>query len=267
MQFVHPQQLLAQADIAVHGGHFFMDGFDQIFIDGNRNIAAVQRCFQSGSVLSGIGEEFQLLILGVQGRRGGVAEIAEAVVEVFVGALAQDPVLAFLHHHKGTLGQRVGLTLGVHRVLEFQVGIRQGTVNGVRGLGHFSGGCQQFFFRCRQCVGLSAAQVRQITAVALQLGALGIKAFQRLIGNRHDLRSVKAARGAQFHHGAHEFTLHGLAVGVPGVLVGAAHAVIAQPVRLHVHFFRLFQIPAEGFPVLAQFPHKAFQLLTVLSQG
>ena len=207
MELVHPQQLLAQPDIAVHGGQLLVNGFNEIFVHGHRHIASVQGSFQGRAIVSGLAEEFQLLVLAVQHRGGGVAHARKSVVEIFVGTFPQDPVGAFFQQHKGTLAQGVLVPLAVCRVRKFQVGIRQSAVGRVRQLCHFPGGSQQLFLLGRQGVGLSPAQIGQIPAITFQLGNVPVEAFQRLIGNGHDLRGVKAARGVQSHHRAHEFSL------------------------------------------------------------
>ena len=72
MQFIHTQQLLAQAHIAMHLIHVIVNSFDQIQIDRSRHIGAIQRSIQCGRILSGISKELQLLALCVQQRCGGV---------------------------------------------------------------------------------------------------------------------------------------------------------------------------------------------------
>ena len=207
MELVHPQQLLAQPDIAVHGGQLLVNGFNEIFVDGHRHIASVQGSFQGRAIVSGLAEEFQLLVLTVQHGGGGVAHARKSIVEIFVGTFPQYPVGAFFQQHEGTLGQGMTVSLAVYRIRKFQVGIRQSAVGSIRQLGHFLGGSQQLFLLGRQGVGLSPAQIGQIPAIPLQLGNVPVEAFQRLIGNGHDLRGVKAARGVQRHHRAHEFSL------------------------------------------------------------
>ena len=96
MQFFNAQQLLAQADIAVHTGKLLVNRFDQVVVNRHRHIGAVQRGFQRGAVFSGIGEEFQLLILAVQNGRRRIFEGSKAVIEVIVGAFPQGAVRAFL---------------------------------------------------------------------------------------------------------------------------------------------------------------------------
>ena len=207
VELVHPQQLLAQPDIAVHGGKLLVNGFNEIFVHGHRHIASVQGSFQGRAIVSGLAEEFQLLVLAVQHSGGGVAHARKAIVENFVGTFPQYPVGAFFQQHEGALGQGMTVSLAVYRIRKFQVSIRQSAVGSIRQLGHFPGSSQQLFLLGRQSVGLSPAQIGQIPAITFQLGNVPVEVFQRLIGNGHDLRGIKAARSVQSHYRAHEFSL------------------------------------------------------------
>ena len=244
-----------------------MNGFNEVFVDGHRHIASVQGSFQGRAIVSGLAEEFQLLVLTVQHGGGGVAHARKSIVEIFVGTFPQGPVGAFFQKHKCALAQGMLVPLAVYRIRKFQVGIRQSAVGSIRQLGHFPGGSQQLFLLGRQSVGLSPAQIGQIPAIPLQLRKIPIEAFQRLIGNGHDLRGVKAARGVQRHHRAHEFTLQGKALGISGILIQPAHTVVTQPIGLHVHLFHGMKITIQIFSALAQPSGKGGQNLLVLLQS
>ena len=242
VQLLHTQQLFAKPDIAVHTGKLFMNRFNEVIIDGHRHIGAVQRRFQRGIVFSGIGVEFQLLILPIQNGSRRVLKCGKAIVKIFIGAFPQRPVRAFFQLNEGTLGQWMGIAFGIHRVPEGQVRVRQSGVHRVRGLRHFPRGCQQLFLGGRQSMGLSPAQIGQIAAVTLQLRALGVELVQGFLGKRHDFRRVKAAGGAQLHHGAHKPALHSLGSGISGVLIRLAHTVVSQALCLNAEFLRRVQI-------------------------
>ena len=161
----------------------------------------------------------------------------------------------------------MGFPLGIHRIGEGHIRIGKGTENRIRGLGHLSGSSQQLFLGGRQGMGLPAAQVSQVPAVALQLRAIPVKALQRFIGNRHNLRRVEAARSAQGHGGADELTGHGLVHRIAGVLVPPAHTVIAQPVGPDVGHLRLIQIVIQTFPAFPQPSGKGAEFFPLPFQG
>ena len=267
MQLLHAQQLLAQTDIAVHFVHVLVNRLNEILVDGGGDVGGVQRRFKGRVVLPRLGEEFQLLVLGVENGGGGGLEVAKNAVEILVGAPAQYPVAAFLQADEGSLGQGMLVPVGVHGVGELHVRVGEGAVNGVGRLGHFSRRRQKLFLRGGEGMRLAAAQVCQEAAVALQFGAIRVKLRQLFVGNCHDLRSIKAARRPQRHHGAHKFTGHPLVGGVPGVLIRPAHTVIAQQLRLGVDPLHVFQVGIQRFAALTQASGKGCQSLPAFLQG
>ena len=260
MQLVHAQQLFAQAHIAVHFVHILVNRLDQIVINGFRNVGAVHGRFPGGSVLPGIGKELLLLVLGIQQAGGRIAHTAQGVIHVFIGALAQHPVAAFFQRHEGALAQGVGLVLGLQGVGELQIRIGQGTVNAVRGVGHFPGGGQQPLLSGRKGMGLSAAQVRQVSAVALQLGASGVEAFQNLLGDVHDLRSRKTEGRTDVGGRADELAAHGLIGGVAGIFIGLAHGVVPQQLQLAVQLLQKGEELKQGLSAFGKGSRKGGDL-------
>ena len=196
MQLVYPQQFLAQADVPVHFVQILVDGLNEVQVHGGRHIGIVQGTFKGSVIAPGFGKKFQLLVLGVQDGGGSISESRKAVVEVFISAPAQAAVRTFFQADKGALAQRVLVPVGIHRVGEFHVRVGKGTVDGVRGLGHLPCRGQQFFLSGGKGMGLAAAEVGQVPAVAFQFGAGPVEAVHGLIGNRHDLRGIEAGGGA-----------------------------------------------------------------------
>ena len=256
VQLLHAQQLLAQADIAVHLVHVPVDRLDQIVVDGYGHIGPVHGRLPGRAVLPGGCEELLLLVLGIQQAGGGVAHAAQGVIEVFVGALAQRPVAALLQGHKGALAQGMGLSLAVYGVGIAHIGIEKGAENGFRSVGHLPGGGQQPLFGGGEGVCLSAALVVQIAAVPLQPRGGLVEALQGFLGNGHDLGGGEAERGADGGEHAHELANHGLIGGVAGVLVRLAHGVVGQQLALAVHVLYQVQECAEGLAALAQLSGK-----------
>ena len=252
MQLANTQQLLAQTDIAMHLVHVLVNGFDQVVIHSRGNVGGIQGSIQSVVILSGIGKELQLLVLGIEQSGSGVLEPGKAVIEIFVSAAAQHPVLAFFQAHKGALGQRMPVSFPIHGIGERDIRIGEGAIDGIRSLGHLSCGSQQTFFLGRKGVCLPAAQIRQVTAVALQFRAGGIEALQSLLVDCHNLRSSKAGSCRQRHHSRHIFTGHSLGVGVPGIFIRAAEAIVAQPIRLYIHLLNLLQVLIQRLGAFCQ---------------
>ena len=252
MQLVHTQQLLAQTDIAMHLVHVLVNCLDQVVVHGYGHIGAVQSGLPGRAVLPGLGEELQLLVLGVQQARGGVAHAVQSIVQILISALAQHPVAAFLQRYKSALAQGVGLSLTVHGIGIVHIRIDKGAVDRIRGVGHFPGRCQQTLLRGGQGMGLSAALIVQIPAVTLQVGASLVEALQSLLRDRHDLRSIEAERGTDAGQGAHELADHGLIGGVAGILIRLAGGVIRQQLHLAAHILYQMQKCAEGLAALAQ---------------
>ena len=266
MQLVHAQQLLAQTDIAVHFVHVLVDCLDEVLVHGGRDVGRVQRRFKGRVVLPRLGEEFQLLVLGIEKGGSGGLERSQRTVKIFIGALTQHSVAALLQADEGSLGQGMLISLGVHGVGEFQVCIGEGAVNGVGCLRHFARRRQQLFLRGGKGMRLAAAQVGQIAAVTLQLGTVGIELRQLLVGNRHDLRGIKAARRVQCYCNAHKFSGHGLIGGVPGILVRPAHTVAAQQISLGIDLLKDFHVSIQRLAALTQTSREGSQRLLALRQ-
>ena len=150
----------------------------------------------------------------------------------------------------------MAVALTVHGVGEGHVGIVEHAINIVRRGGHFTGGCQQLFLGGAEDVGSAAADIVQTAAVALQGGAVGIELFHGLVGDRHDLRRCKAGRGIQLNIGAHDSAHHGLILGDTGVLVAAAHGVVAESVSQDRDLFLQLHIAKELLGTLAQLTGK-----------
>ena len=251
----------------MHLVHVLVNRLNEVLVNRSGDIGGVQRRFEGRVVLPCLGEELQLLVLGVEDGGSGGLEAGQSAVKIFVGALTQHPVAALLQADEGSLGQRMLVSLGVHGVGEFQVCIGKGAVDGIGRLRHFARRCQQLFLCGGKGVRLAAAQVGQVAAVTLQLGAIRVELRQLLVGNRHDLRGIKAARRTQRHHNAHKLSGHCLVGGVPGILVRPAHAVVAQQLSLGVNLLHGFQISAQRFAALTQTSREGSQGLLALRQG
>lgn len=77
-------------------------------------LGRVQRRFKGRVVLPRLGEEFQLLVLGIEKGGSGGLERSQRTVKIFIGALTQHPVAALLQTDEGSLRQRMLISLGVH---------------------------------------------------------------------------------------------------------------------------------------------------------
>ena len=152
---------------------------------------------------------------------------------------------AFLQRNEGTLGQRIFLALGIHRIGEGQIRIGKRAENIVRRISHLPCCSQELFLRSGQGMGLPAAQIRQIPAVAFQCRILPVKLVHVFFGNGHDLRCIKAGSCSQRHKYTHKFALHSLIGSVAGIFVGLPHAVIAQPVGFDIQILTALQIGIE----------------------
>ena len=108
---------------------------------------------------------------------------------------------------------------------------------------------------------LPAANVPQVPAVALQLGLGSVKAVQGLVGNGENLWCLKADSGRKGNSGAHVLTLHGLILGIPGVLICFPHTVVGQILRQDPHSLRLLQVSQELGRAVRQMTGVSGQLL------
>ena len=267
MELVQAHQLLAQPDIPVELGKIFVHRLDQVVVHRHRDVGAVQGGLQGAAVLPGVGTELQLLVLGVEQRRLGVAKPAQGIVHALIGAAAKLTVIALLQGDEACMVYGVADTLPIQSIREGHIRIEQRRVGVLGSLGHLCGGRQELFLLGGQCVGLSAAQIRKIAAVALQPGADGIKALQGIVLNGHDLRGVKAGGGAYLHHPVHKPAGHGLALRVPGVLVRLAHTVVSKVGGLDLQFFQLIQVAAQILPAEAQLSLEGCQGFGILMEG
>ena len=238
VQLVHAQQLLAQADIAVHLIEILVDGLDQLMVNARRDLGAVERSLQRRGVFACVGKELQLLDVGVKRRGTGVAEALIRGIVVLKCALAQDAVGRLEAGNIGALTDGMLCAILVHSGLKLQVGVGEHRENVLRGLGHFACGGQQLFFRGRKNVRTAAAALIEITAVQLQLWLLAVELLHLFIGNGQELGCLKAGLGLGLDIRLHKLADHALIIGIAFVLISAAHGVVAKALGTdgeHIH--------------------------------
>ena len=153
------------------------------------------------------------------------------------------------------------VALAVLRIGEGEVCIGKEAIDIFRCVGHFSRSSQELLLPRGEYVLLPAANVPQVPAVALQLGLGSVKAVQGLVGNGENLWCLKADSGRKGHSGAHVLTLHGLILGIPGVLICFPHTVIGQILRQDPHSLRLLQVSQELGRAVRQVTGVSGQLL------
>ena len=111
VELVHPQQLLAQTDIAVHFVHVLVD---EVVVHLGGHPGAGHGGGQGAVVLPGGGEELQLLDLGGEHRGGGVADGAVGLIIGFKGVFPQRPVEKIRKTRLGLLEKAVGKPPHIH---------------------------------------------------------------------------------------------------------------------------------------------------------
>ena len=165
MDLVQTQHLLAQFNVARHGGEGIVDGGDQAVVHAHRHVAAEEGSVAGTFVLSGIGKEgVELHTAGVHAGEG--VDVFFEFAEVGLKGILADPaVLAFPVHAEIAVGQGdlfalfVG-DLGEGHIHAFQhVKVVAGDVCGVPQHG------QQGFFLFRQGVGTGPGHVFHQEAV------------------------------------------------------------------------------------------------------
>ena len=119
-------QLLAQPDIPVELGKIFVHRLDQVVVHRHRDVGAVQGGLQGAAVLPGVGAELQLLVLGVEECRLGVAEPAQGVVHALIGAAAKLTVIALLQRDEACMVHGVADALPIQSIREGHIRIEQG---------------------------------------------------------------------------------------------------------------------------------------------
>lgn len=86
----------------------------------------------------------------------------------------------------------MSLPLTVHRVGEGEVGVGELGEDVIGGLGQFSGSGQQLLLRLGESVGAAALDIVEVAAVEGELGELGIKFLQTLLGRASSSGTSKA---------------------------------------------------------------------------
>ena len=66
MKFIHTEQLFTQCHVAVHRRHFCMNRLEQLVVNQNRDISAIQRCSQCRWIFSYICKECGLFQIGTE---------------------------------------------------------------------------------------------------------------------------------------------------------------------------------------------------------
>ena len=105
MQLIHAQQLLAQADIAVHLVHVGIYGLHQIAVNLRRHVVRIDCRFQRGRIISRLRIENLLLYLSVvkSGNRSG--KLFVDAVKSFKRIFSDAAVARFLERHKIAVGK------------------------------------------------------------------------------------------------------------------------------------------------------------------
>ena len=155
----------------------------------------------------------------------------------------------------------MGLPFPVHCVGEGEVGVGELGEDVIGGLGQLSGGGQQLLLRLGQGVGAAALDVVEVAAVEGELGELGIKFLQTLLGQSQQLRHLKGGGTHQLHILGGDLAHHGLVGSYPGVLVAFPLGIVHE---LAEHLSGLLlqgDKVVEGLGALAQTAGIALQLL------
>ena len=267
VELLHPQQLFPQTHIAVHLVQVGPNGGNKVVVHLFGHVGAVQGGGQGAGVAARLGEELELLDLGGQSGGQGVFHAPVDGVQVFKGRFPQGSVGA--GHQQGirAIGEGMGLSLTVHRIGESEVGVGELGEDVVGGLGQLPGGGQQLLLRLRQGVGAAALDVVKIAAVEGELGQLGIKRLQPLLGQREQLWHLKGGGPYQLHILGGDLSHHGLIGGHPGVLVAFPLGVVHELAEHLPGLLLQGDKVVEGLGALTQTARVALQRLGEGFQG
>ena len=236
VKLIDAQQPLAQRDIPVHFVHVAVDRVDQIVVHGFGDLGGVQRGGAGGRIAAGVGKEAQLLELGVQRGGGRVSELADPIVIGFKYLFAESGVRAFQQDREGAVGERVLPPRGVGNGRERQIRVAENSRDGVRRVGHLTCGRQKLLLLGREDVLPAPADPVQAAAVDLQLGDLGIKTVESLVGDGHDLGHGERGRALQGDGRAHGLPTQVLAQGIPHIGIGIAGGISVELFHAHSRF-------------------------------
>ena len=228
LQLVNAEHFLAQGNVAVHGGHVAMHGFDEVGVHLGGNLVARKRRFQRGIVAARVGEELQLLVLRSQRCGKGVAELVIGGVQAFVGGFTQRAVGRHHQRDVAAVRYRVLVALCVGCVGEGEVGVVQQAEDVVGLVGHVACGGQQLLFGGGEHVCAALEDNVQAAAVHLKAGLGGIERLHLVLGKREQLGSEPGAGAGKGNPQRHNLAGVILIARLPGVLVAFALGVVHQ---------------------------------------
>ena len=264
MQLLHPQQLLAQAGVPVQLGQILPHCVDQAVIDALRHLRPIQGSGQGGGIVPCLGEEPQLFGLGGQGGGQGVLVALVDPVQGLERGFAQGAIGAVHHGDIGTVGHMVRRPLGVNGVRKGQVSVIEHGEDIVGIVRQLPSHGQQPFLRRREDVGTAAADLIQVTAIALQRRNILIKLFQLLVRDGQDLIGLKGGGGVELGHEVGQLGAHLLGLGGTGVLVRPPEGVDRQTLEDTAHLISQLQPVVEQLCALPQATLVALDIVQII---
>ena len=150
--------------------------------------------------------------------------------------------------------------LAVHHAGELHVRVGVAGVDAAGAPAELSGPGKQVLLRGGEDVLPLQPGLGQVPAVLLQGGELGVEALQRLLGDGGELRTRIGPGPPHLHAEAEAPALHGLVLGVGGVLVVAEHGVDIQGLHPLVQPLVELQVLIEALGRLPQLPPESGQL-------
>ena len=226
MQLVHTQRLLAQRQIAVHGGQVTVHRLDQRVIDAFGNLVFKQAHLPRAGITARPCKEGVLLDRSGVGRGNGVGKLVILFVIGFVSITAHAAILALQQRDESAAGQGHGLAVLALDLTEGKVRIGEHGIDGVGRAGHLACLSQQLFLFRRKRMRFQAQHAFQLAAIALQLRQFGKELFHLLMTDADQFRIEERGGGHQLHQQRLCAIRQRLIGGVAVVLI-AAHPRIA----------------------------------------
>ena len=154
--------------------------------------------------------------------------------------------------------------LGVNGVREGQVGVIEHGEDIVGIVRQLPSHGQQPFLRRREDVGTAAADLIQVTAIALQRRNILIKLFQLLVRDGQDLIGLKGGGGVELGHEVGQLGAHLLGLGGTGVLVRPPEGIDRQTLEDTAHLISQLQPVVEQLCALPQATLVALDIVQII---
>ena len=260
MELLQAQDLLAQGHVPMELVQVLVDRREQVVVDLLRHLRGEEGTGEGAGVLPRPGVEDVRADLGVQHGGKGVAACAVDAVDGLEGVLPQRPVRALQQGEERAVAHGVLPALAVHHAGELHVRVGVAGVDAAGAPAELSGPGKQVLLRGGEDVLPLQPGLGQVPAVLLQGGELGVEALQRLLGDGGELRTRIGPGPPHLHAEAEAPALHGLVLGVGGVLVVAEHGVDIQGLHPLVQPLVELQVLIEALGRLPQLPPESGQL-------